>query len=149
MPPSGRGVRRQIERRLVGRIDRAVGDEQHAERLLRAIHGQRGGLDQPLERRQLLLRPQRVQAAAGPLLLELGREIEVRPRGVARAVVAFEDAPPRDDAQVRVGGRQRDLAARFGRAQLGDLPVVLRLRAPRPGGRPRRSADPASATPVT
>ena len=114
--PSAAASGGSVERRLVDRVHRAVGDDQHAERFLRPIQRQRRVFDQPLVRRQLLLRAQRVQAAARPLLLELGRQIEMRPRRVARAVVPLEDAALRDDAQVRVRGRERDLPPRFGRA---------------------------------
>ena len=40
----------------------------------------------------------------------------MRLRGVARAHVGLDDAPPRDDRQVGVGGRERDLPARLGDA---------------------------------
>ncbi len=80
----------------------------------------------------MLLGAQGVQPAAGPPLFELGREIEVRARGVARADVPFEHAALRDDAQIRVGRRERNLPPRLRGAQIGDHAVVLRLGAPGP-----------------
>ena len=106
-------VRRHGEDRLVGRIHRAVGDEQHAERLLRAIHApRRADLDQPLVGRQLLLRAQRVQPAARALLVRARVARSKCARATSRArSVGLDHAPPRDDRQVRVGRRERDLPA--------------------------------------
>ena len=140
-------VRRQRERRLVDGIDRAVGDEQHAERLLRPIQRQRRHLELPLERRQLLLRAQRVQPAAGPLLLELGGQIEMRPAPCrARGCCPRRRAQPRDDARdTRPRSRARSDAASRPRSarRPARCPRPARAAPRRP---PRRSACRPSAT---
>ena len=81
----------------------------------------------------LLLRAQGIQAAARAPLFQLVGEIVMRFRDIARARVRFDHPPLRNDAQVRVRRRKRDLPAGVGGAQLGHLLVVHRLRAARPG----------------
>ena len=123
------------------RLHRTVGDEQHAERFLRAVDGELRRLDEPSSSRQLLLRAQRVQPAAGPALLELDARDRNAPSRVSRArTLRLDDAPPRDDRQVRVGGRQRGLPPHVGGAQLGDVRASSGLRAPRPRAPARRAA---------
>jgi hypothetical protein len=117
---------------LVGRVHRAVGQQQHAERFLRAVDRQLRRFDEHLVDGQLLLRAEQVQAAARAARLELARQIEVLAGRVARSDVAFRDAPHREDREVRVGCGERRLPPDVGCGQLGHVSRVLRLRAARP-----------------
>jgi hypothetical protein len=56
----------------------------------------------------------------------------MRACNVAGALVRLDDAPPRDDREVRVRGGQRCLAPHFHRTQLGNVPLVRGLGAKGP-----------------
>ena len=96
----GNGRRRHLEGRLIGRIDRPVGRDQHAERFLRAPNRQARLFDARVVSRHFLLRAQRIQAAADAALVALIGVLVVRLRVVARPLVQLEDAAPGDDREV-------------------------------------------------
>ena len=102
-------------------VDRAVGDEQHAERLLRAVQRQ------PRRLRPALRQPTppaaRAARSAGCRCRRCrsSRASRNAPSRTSRArTLRLDDAAARDDRQIRIGGRDRGLPADVLGAGLGD-----------------------------
>ena len=148
---AGRGSPHDLERRLAGRVDRSVGREQHAERLLRAPQRQARGLEQHFVGRQLLRGAQLVQPAAGAALQPRPRVVHVRPRVLARAQVDVDLPLLRDDREVRLSrwparsaaaSRSRPAA----RCESGPRPAPAAPTAPPPARDTTATRRPATAS---
>ena len=120
------GIRRQIERRLVHRVDRSVRDDQHAERFLRAIE-RRAARPRPGRRRSTTAAARAARSAGCPMPLcssscRVDRSAPSRRR--ATRTLASTTRRERDDRQVRVGGGERDLPARVGERRAATTVLV-------------------------